>query len=183
MIYCRNYRSIFPLTPKELRRLAFRIEESANECWLWTGAVGAGGYGCVRLRGSTWQVHRMIYELLVGPVPTDSVLHHGCRNKRCCNPAHQEPGTQGDNVKKDAAARGDRPPRKLKKFCVNGHELTDDNVILRSTGGRTVRLCRICRAAREAARHRRNKLRKSAERASRPPDAAPPDQAPPPAGT
>jgi len=66
MIRIRDYRSIFPLTATEIRRLFLRIDDSKSDCWLWTGGTGAG-YGRFFLRGALWQAHRVVYELLVGP--------------------------------------------------------------------------------------------------------------------
>jgi hypothetical protein len=157
VIHCRDYRSIFPLTPKELRRLIVRIEESPDGCWLWTGAIGVGGYGRVLLRDTWWQTHRMIYELLVGPVPPGCVLHHRCRHKWCCNPAHLQAVPQAENLALDAAVSGPRPHKRPRTRCRNGHELTEANVRWHTIHGVRSRCCRICE---NAAARRRNEKRK-----------------------
>jgi hypothetical protein len=45
-------------------------------------------------------VHRDVYEQLVGPIPEGLVLDHLCRNRSCCNPAHLEPVTTAENVRR-----------------------------------------------------------------------------------
>jgi len=162
MIYCRNYRSIFPLTPSEFRRLAARIEESPDGCWLWTGSPGVRGYGRIYLRGAAWQVHRLIYELFVGPIPEGLVLHHRCRNKRCCNPAHLKVVTQAENVALDALACAGSKSRRLKTWCRNGHELSEDNVRWRTRRGKRIRVCLACEAAANVRRNKRRRLKRAA---------------------
>jgi hypothetical protein len=164
MIHCRDYRSIFPLTATELRRLFLRIDDSKGDCWLWTGSVG-GGYGRVLLRGTLWQAHRVVYELLVGPVPPGCVLHHTCGNKRCCNPAHLEVVTQAENVARDWAMR-ERRPRRLKNYCVKGHEFTQENTLWFSNHGKQTRVCRVCHEAAARRKNEKRRLRRAAHRAS-----------------
>jgi hypothetical protein len=164
MIYCRNYRSIFPLTPTEVARLVARIEESDSPdgCWLWTGARGVGGYGQVSIRGAIWQVHRMVYELLVGPVPAGCVLHHTCGDKCCCNPAHLEVVTQAENMARGRVTRDPDRPRRLKASCRRGHKFSPDNTGWQMSRGRRIRLCLTCQAAANARRNERRKLKRAA---------------------
>jgi len=165
MIRCRDYRSIFPLTIAETRKLLACVEEGPDGCWLWTGPLNANGYGRVFLRGRWWLSHRMMHELLVGPVGRDRVTHHRCRNSRCSNPEHLKSATQSDNIAEDYAARGTDRPRRLRSCCKNGHKFTEENIIWRRTRGRLTRLCRICR---DATARRRNEMRKAQRAASAP---------------
>jgi hypothetical protein len=167
VIYSRNYRSIFPLTPSELRRLASQIEESPDGCWTWIGCLSPGGYGRIALRGALWQVHRIVYELFVGPVPEGRVLHHRCRNKRCCNPAHLDPVTQGENLALDGALCVRTQVRKLKTWCRNGHEVSDDNTRYRTVKGKRIRVCLACEAAAHARRNECRRLKRAAAAALR----------------
>lgn len=68
-------------------------------CWLWEGAL-RGGYGRVKLDGRTQAAHRASYELHVGPIPSGLVLDHLCRNRSCVNPAHLEPVTTEENIRR-----------------------------------------------------------------------------------
>lgn len=70
-----------------------------NGCWLWTGTK-ARGYGQMIIAGKTAKAYRVVYELVIGPVPEGLVLDHLCRNPPCVNPAHMEPVTQAENVRR-----------------------------------------------------------------------------------
>lgn len=92
-------------------RLADKIQIDGNGCWIWTGFIGEAGYGQSRhdvafaqryvngrrRGGRTAAVHRVVYELLVGPIPDGLQIDHRCRVKLCCNPAHLEAVTRSVN--------------------------------------------------------------------------------------
>lgn len=107
-------------------------------CWEWTGALTASGYAEIRRTPKTLRVHRVMYELFVGPIPEGLVLDHLCRNLRCVRPAHLEPVTQRENL-----ARG--ISRSAQTHCANGHEFTSDNTYVRPSRPKW-RVCRTCRA-------------------------------------
>lgn len=67
-------------------------------CWLWCGEINRNGYGRVWIGGKRLMTHRVVYELLVGPIEDGLVLDHLCRNRRCCNPKHMEPVTVRENT-------------------------------------------------------------------------------------
>jgi hypothetical protein len=71
------------------------MPEPNTGCWLWLGSDSGNGYGKVSIDGKDMMVHRVVYELLVGPIPDGLVLDHipRCRCRRCCNPDHLEPVT------------------------------------------------------------------------------------------
>lgn len=70
-----------------------RIVEAASGCWIWTGSLSSRGYGMVRKRGKdrNRNAHRVIYEMLVGPVAADLELDHLCRVRSCVRPSHLDP--------------------------------------------------------------------------------------------
>lgn len=68
-------------------------------CWVWQGAK-RGGYGRVKLAGKTQEAHRVSYEFHIGHIPDGLVLDHLCRNRACINPAHLEPVTQEENIRR-----------------------------------------------------------------------------------
>jgi len=124
-------------------------------CWIWQGSIGAGGYGKLWRKGKTLLAHRWIYEKDVGPIPEGLTLDHLCRQRDCVNPAHLEPVTTKENLR-----RGESPSARIarKTHCKRGHEFTTDNTYI-GAGGR--RCCRSCMRAksREYQRRKRAKAR------------------------
>lgn len=70
--------------------------ENHEGCWVWAART-QNGYGVVSLKGESIGVHRMSYEVFVGPIPEGLLIRHRCHNRRCCNPLHLESGTDYDN--------------------------------------------------------------------------------------
>lgn len=82
------------------------IEPEPNSgCWLWIGHITKDGYGAVGEGGRSHLVHRVLYRLLVGPIPPGRELDHLCRVRRCGNPRHVEPVTGVVNVRRGRAAK------------------------------------------------------------------------------
>ncbi len=118
-----------------------------DDCWTWTGYVdrGYGKIGVGGRRGRVRRVHRLGWELLVGPVPDDLTLDHLCRNRACWNPDHLEPVTAEENNRRGVQA---------KTHCIHGHEYTEENTYRRPDG---TRLCRVCMRTHANAHYRRTK--------------------------
>lgn len=72
----------------------------ATGCWLWRGSLSLG-YASF---GGVWG-HRLAYEYAIGPIPAGLELDHLCRTTNCVNPAHLEPVTHAENMRRGAAAR------------------------------------------------------------------------------
>ena len=73
-----------------------------GQCWIWTGAKTELGRGVIRLsrQRSNGFVHKVAWELLNGPVPDGLELDHLCRVPLCVNPAHLEPVTHQENMRR-----------------------------------------------------------------------------------
>lgn len=85
------------------------ITQDENGCWLWLDATDKGGYGRARRPdGSVTGAHRIVYELLNGPIPASKHLDHLCCVRRCVNPDHLEPVTQQENTRRMQRRRRDR---------------------------------------------------------------------------
>jgi len=84
-------------------RLLARIDAS-GDCWLWTGAKSGGprgGYGQLVIMGKQHNASKVLWELLYDvQLGADIVLDHLCQNRPCVNPAHLEPVTRVENVRR-----------------------------------------------------------------------------------
>ena len=71
-----------------------------NSCWLWTGPKLNSGYGvfygpkCV----DGTLTHRLLWEMVYGPIPPHMHICHTCDVRLCCNPDHLFLGTAKDNI-------------------------------------------------------------------------------------
>lgn len=128
-----------------------KVAMQSDDCWIFTGSLGGGGYGKIAVDRKARPAHRVMYERLVGPVPDGMVLDHLCSVRTCVNPAHLEPVTQRENVLR-SIAKGDAPHMTPSSHCRKGHEFTPENtqhVIDRF--GRPGRRCRRCVARNQRA--------------------------------
>lgn len=138
------------------------IDQDASGCWLWTGSRDGNGYGMVfvdNARGAR-RAHRVMYELMVGSIPSGLTLDHLCRVRHCVNPAHLEPVTRTENVLRGTAFSA---VNARKTHCKRGHPLTPENLERRVTNRRSCRHCMAFRSReyrkRLAARERGEPIR------------------------
>lgn len=141
-------------------RIASKVELTPD-CWLWLGTLNDRGYGTVGVPGGEIVAiepmnyspsrkddrmrlaHRIIYELLVGPIPKGYHLHHRetCPHN-CVNPAHMTPMTPGEHSRLHPDnARSNWERMRSRTHCKRGHEFTPENTRIRRG---TTRVCRIC---------------------------------------
>lgn len=98
-------RSRAPRAPWQHRFHSYVDKREPDECWNWTAALDARGYGVFNNGSPTVRkAHRLAYELANSPIPKGRVICHHCDNPACCNPKHLYAGTQADNGQ-DMAAR------------------------------------------------------------------------------
>lgn len=86
----------------EARFFAMVASAGVGSCWIWTGHLTEDGYGRFKPTGlrSTVLAHKWLYERRHGGVPSGLELDHLCRNRACVNPAHQQPVTHVENVRR-----------------------------------------------------------------------------------
>lgn len=146
-----------------LRPLADRIWEQINKkgpmptrrdlqepCWSWGGKPSSNGYGRITVKippggRLALYAHRVTYEMVVGPIPDGTELDHLCRNRMCVNPAHLEPVTHAENLRRGSGRGGT-----LRTACPQGHRY--DKFSLFTSDGH--RYCGECNRLRVNA-HRR----------------------------
>lgn len=102
---CAVYRD----EPLEVRLWGRVAINDKTGCWEWTGArktaKGKPAYGTIRCGHITTPVHRVAYEMLVGPIPPGMFVCHTCDNTICVRPDHWFLGTNRDNMA-DRRAKG-----------------------------------------------------------------------------
>lgn len=110
-----------------------------DECWPWLGGITGQGYGRFCLSHTKHMpAHRFAYEATNGPVPSDLVMDHLCRNRSCCNPRHLEPVENRTNVLRGVGISAENA---RKTYCKRGHPLTGRNLM----PAIRVRECRQCK--------------------------------------
>ncbi len=113
-------------------RIANSITVDENGCWLWNRFTDRNGYGRASVCGKYILAHRLMFNLLVGPIPEDRPeIDHLCRVRNCCNPDHLEPVTREENMRRVAAAN---------TCCRRGHSYAD-HAFVNSKGDRECRIC------------------------------------------
>lgn len=118
-----------------------RVTLPDSDCWFWRNGQERG-YTKTRMAGREESVHRLSFQLFVGPIPDGYFVCHRCDQPSCWNPMHLFIGTALDN-NRDMYAKGRAKSgewAKSKTHCPQGHEYTEATVYLYQ--GR--RYCRIC---------------------------------------
>lgn len=135
-----------------------KVREAPGGCWEWTGAILRNGYGTI-FSGSVFarprmlMAHRAAYQLVVGVIPPGLDIDHLCRNRACVNPAHLEPVTRRENLRRGLVPI--KPYRVPVTHCKHGHAYDEANTYLDARGGRRCRACNLRRyhERKDARRH------------------------------
>lgn len=71
--------------------------EWQGDCLIWTGFIGSGRYGRIRVNGEYHSAHRYAWETAHGPIPEGMYIDHKCWNTACVNVDHLRLATPADN--------------------------------------------------------------------------------------
>lgn len=133
--------------------------DKTDTCWLWTGYRDAAGYGHFGSKISGVQrdqpAHRFSYELHIGPIEDGAQLDHvchtldtscmggiSCPHRACVNPAHLEPVSGAENMRRGRASGAVIAARqRAKTHCPAGHAYDEANTYYDPRGGRVCRAC------------------------------------------
>ena len=102
-----------------------------GKCTVWCGWHNAkpdkaGPYGCVRVDGQKWYIHRYVYSRFHGVNLTEQdIVDHLCRRRLCFNPHHLEHTDHRTNFERGDAAEALKPYR-FKKNGDSDDALTDE---------------------------------------------------------
>jgi hypothetical protein len=107
-------------------------------CWEWIGWKNSKGYGQMSIKQKKKPAHRVVYELLVGPIPDGLQLDHLCRNHGCVRPDHLEPVTPRENLIRGNTKAAENV---AKTHCPKGHPYDDANTVVTTKGYRKCREC------------------------------------------
>lgn len=121
--------------------------DTSGDCWIWTGARDAYGYGRVCVPGTngrhTIGAHRYAAMVRWGMFAKSTTVNHHCDTPLCVR--HIYLGTQADNMA-DKKTRG-RHYNTRKSACDNGHAFTPSNTYTDPNGHRACRECNRVRSA------------------------------------
>lgn len=92
----------------------YSMPEPNSGCLLWFGPVHCSGYPHIKVRGVSYFMHRVAWELINGPVPAGLLVCHKCDIPACVNAHHLFVGTCADN-NNDCDRKGRRNPEKGEK--------------------------------------------------------------------
>lgn len=118
------------------QKILSRCLPDINGCLIWQGSKTPDGYGNITIDGVLYYTHRIILKVKNGKWP--KTTDHLCRNKSCQNEDHLEDVSYSENNRRMWKTAWRRP----QKVCKRGHELTDENSIIRN-GRRSCKKCKI----------------------------------------
>lgn len=158
-----------PLLDRILRHIAIQ----PNGCWWWMNGFGQvpAGYGLITIDGAQLRAHRVVYEIYIGPIPDGLVLDHTCHDpktcdggktcphRRCVNPAHLEPITREENVRRGCGPQSWYEQRRSMTHCKRGHEYTPETMKVYDG-------CRQCFLCQNERRRQRKEEKRNGERES-----------------
>ena len=112
-----------------------------NGCHLFLGCIKPDGHGAFWYNNKVQLVHRVTWQMYIGPIPNGMLVLHKCRNANCCNVEHLYLGNQFDNMRDSIKDKTHFMSNVI--YCPQGHEYNDDNTYRNPNTGH--RGCKECR--------------------------------------
>lgn len=133
----------------EARILARCGPPTSTGCIEWSGyTLPDSGYGTIGWQGRDWVVHRAMWTVKVGPIPTDDdwTIDHLCFNRRCVNIKHLEVVTRTENSRRGGGLLRAQSLNQARsnEACKNGHARTEHNTRIDRRGYQS---CLDCKRA------------------------------------
>lgn len=92
------------MSPHQIERF-WRSTRREGDCLIWTKSLRVNGYGQANIDGKNRTVHRVAYQLALGPIPDGMKVDHRCRRRACIEPAHLRLATTKQNAENIATDR------------------------------------------------------------------------------
>lgn len=134
------------------------LSTDGSGCLLWGGAKNHDGYGILRVGSSTdgtrrvVRVHRFVYFLSFGEIPTGFEISHICAHRHCIEPTHLVAMKHAEIIE-----RGDTGiVNRSRETCPRGHRYEGANMRYSPRGRRICRICDRERKRRKRAATRMN---------------------------
>ena len=67
-------------------------------CYIWLGAMNAGGYGLFTAYGKHYKAHRFAYTFFVRQPDPGKFIDHICHRRHCVRPDHLREATRSENT-------------------------------------------------------------------------------------
>jgi hypothetical protein len=92
-------------------------------CWIWLHCKDYDGYGLVKINYRMYKVHRLLYEMVYGPIPEGLFQDHKfCDTPSCVHPNHVTPATHTQNIRRrHDAVINMNVARKIRKLRSQGY--------------------------------------------------------------
>lgn len=145
-----EYVGDYDLLPEHIRRNF--TPGDPKECWPYARRSPNGYAHNTSVRMHKTQAYRLIYMMMVGPIPEGLDIAHICHNGKggCVNWHHLKPMTHKENM---AMADTVTSWNRQRSTCRRGHAFTPENTyIIPATGSRMCIACRDIRLKARASR-------------------------------
>lgn len=129
------------------------VKTLPGSCHVFSRYKCKKGYGWTCFRGVKYSVHRYVWELANGPIPSELEIDHQCRVTGCCNLLHLRAVPHRINMIENSISMA--AVHLQRNTCIAGHEWTPENTRIRArVGGRDCRACARRRTREMKARRR-----------------------------